>query len=204
VSRPGLRWSVGAAAVALAVLLAPSPALAHGSMKAGEFYAGLSECVFHPESLFVVLAVLLWGSQQGETSLLRVPWTFAGAVGVGSAVASLGWDLPGGVWIARGGTLVLGLLVAARLGVPLAAGVAVAAVLGVAAGHAATWPDRAALVRPWLYALGLSTAVVVGWGYVASFALRFRAFWAEIAIRIAGSWIATVTLLVSVLAIAKR
>jgi len=186
------------------VALAPCAALAHGTMKIGEFYTGLSEPVFHPDSLLVVLAVLLWSSQRGEPLLYRVPFAFAGAILAGSALALAGVALPGALWIARAGALGLGLLVAARLGLPDGASLALAVALGIATGHDATWPDRTALARPWLYALGLGMAVAIGWGYVASFALRFRAFWAQVAVRIVGSWIATVTLLVSALALAKR
>jgi len=198
------RAALLAAAVAALVCLLPGAAFAHGAMKIGEFYTGLTEPVFHPDSLLVVLAVLLWSSQRGEPTLYRVPFAFAAAVVAGSALALSGWDLPAGLWVARGAALALGLLVAARVGLPGAISLALALAAGLATGHAATWPERSALLRPWLYALGLGMAVIIGWGYVASFALRFRAFWAQVAVRIVGSWIATVTLLVSALALAKR
>jgi len=198
------RVALQAGAAALAVALFPSLALAHGKMQIGEFYTGLTEPVFHPESLFVVLALLLWSAQRGEPLVVRAPFAFAAAIVAGSAMALAGWGLPGSFWIARGGTLLLALLVAARLGLPELVALAIAVGIGIAAGHEATWPDRASLARPWLYAIGLGTAVLVAWGYVTSFSLRFRAFWAQVAVRIVGSWIATVTLLVSALALARR
>jgi hypothetical protein len=122
----------------------------------------------------------------------------------GSAVAAGGWDPGGAAWTARVGALAVALAVAARSSVPSALAVGIAAALGLAVGHQATWPERAALARPWLFALGLGTGVAVAWGYVVSFRLRFRALWAEIALRVVGSWIATIALLVSALALARR
>jgi urease accessory protein len=193
-------------AAALVLLLCPGVALAHGTLQMGEFYTGLSQPIFHPETLLVVLALLLWGVQRGEPLLYRVPLAFAGAVVAGSILAELGIDLPQTAWVGRAGAFALGLLAAARRGLPGPAAVAVglALVLGLAVGHAATWPERDALGRPWLFALGLGAAVLIAWGYAASFALRFRQLWAEVALRIAGSWIATVTLLVSALSLARR
>jgi urease accessory protein len=187
-----------------AALGLPSGALAHGNLQIGEFLGGLSHPIFHLESLLVMLAVLLWSVQASDPPLPRVPFAFALATVGGGAIAALGADLPPGPWIARAGALGLGLCVAARVGAPDRVAVPVAVLIGVAAGHSATWLERETLPRPWLYGLGLGTAVMIAWGYLASFALRFRAFWAQVAVRIVGSWIATVTLLVAALALARR
>lgn len=183
--------------------LFPSPARAHGVLKLGEFFTGLSQPVFHPESLALVLAVLLWSSQRDEPLFYRVPFAFAAAAVAGSLAAAAAPALPGAPWLARGGTLVLALAVAARQALPGPAALAAGVALGLVAGYQAAGPERAALARPWLYGLGFATAVLVAWGYVASFALNVRAFWAQLAVRIVGSWIAAVTLLVSVLALAR-
>jgi len=186
------------------VLAAPSAALAHGTMKVGDFYGGLSQPIFHPESLLPLLAMLLWCVQgSAELARPRVPLVFALATAAGSAIATAGVDLAPAVWIARAGALGVGLLVAARVPSDERLAAPLAILIGVATGHVATWPDRADLARPWLYAGGLAAAVVIAWGYLGSLALRFRAFWAQVALRILGSWIATIALLVSALALAS-
>jgi hydrogenase/urease accessory protein HupE len=197
------RVAAAAAVAASGVLAAPTAALAHGTMKVGDFYGGLSQPIFHPESLLPLLAMLLWCVQgPSEIARPRVPLVFALATAAGSALATAGVDLPPAIWVARAGALVLGLLVAARVPSDDRFAAPIAILIGVAAGHASTWPDRADLARPWLYAGGLAMAVVIAWGYLGSLALRFRAFWAQVALRILGSWIATITLLVSALALA--
>jgi hydrogenase/urease accessory protein HupE len=200
---PLTRKRVAAVAVG-AVLAVPSAALAHGTMKVGDFYGGLSQPIFHPESLLPLLAMLLWCVQgPSELARPRVPLVFAAATAAGSALAIAGIGLPPAVWVARAGALGVGLLVAARIPNDERLAAPLAILVGVATGHAATWPDRADLARPALYAAGLATAVVIAWGYLGSLALRFRAFWAQVALRILGSWIATITLLVSALALAS-
>lgn len=202
---PGLKnGRAVAAAVALAAFGAPCAALAHGSMQIGDFYGGLAQPIFHPESMLPLLAVLLWSVQGREPIRPRVPLAYALATVAGSVLATASIDFPPALWLARAGALAIGLAVAARIASDERISVPIALAVGLAAGHQAAWPERADITRPWLYALGLGMAVVVVWGYLGSFASRFRAFWAEIALRIAGSWIATVTLLVSALALAKR
>jgi hydrogenase/urease accessory protein HupE len=204
VAAPLTRSRVGAACAALAVVALPTAALAHGSMKAGDFYGGLSQPIFHPESLLPLLAVLLWSVQASDTARPRVPIVFALATAAGSVLATAGVELAPAAWVARAGALALGLLVAARVPADERVATPIAVAIGVAAGHVAAWPDRADLVRPWLFAAGLGTGVLIAWGWLGSFVLRFRAFWAQVALRILGSWIATVTLLVSALSLAKR
>jgi urease accessory protein len=201
---PALTQHRVALGIACAATLLPRAALAHGSMQVGDFYGGLSQPLFHPESLLLVVVVLLWSVQRGAPLLVRGPAAFAIGVVAGSALAAASVACAPAVWCARAAALALGLLVAARIAIPAAIAVPLLAAIGVAAGHVATWPDRDALARPWLYSLGLGAGVAIAWGWIASFALRYRTFWAEVGLRILGSWIATVALLLSALALARR
>jgi hydrogenase/urease accessory protein HupE len=194
---------VGAVLVAC-LCLWPDAAFAHGVLRAGEFYSGLSQPLFHPEALLSLCAVLLWSSQQGEPAQQRLPFVFCATLLAGCTWAWAGGSLPGMGWLQRAGALGLGLLVAARLRLPGAPAYAIVAALGLAQGFGAIRPDLGTLERPWLYALGLAAAVLVPWGWLALFTERFRALWAQVAVRVVGSWIATVTLLVSALALARR
>ena len=192
-----------AAALALALCLPASPALAHGTLQAGEFYSGFVQPVFHPESLLALLALLLWSTQLGEPDAYRVPFAGCAAALAGAASAWLGSELAAVTWVERGATLGIALLVAARRPLPGPAALALAVAVGFAAGHEALAPELAALKRPWLFALGFAAALVVLWGYLASLVQRFGAPWLRLGVRIAGSWIATVTLLVSALALRR-
>jgi hydrogenase/urease accessory protein HupE len=194
----------GVAALVACVCAWPDAAIAHGTLQAGEFYTGLSQPLFHPEALLSLCAVLLWTSQQGEPAQHRLAFAFCAALLAGCAAAWIGWSPPGAVWVQRTGALGLGLLVAARLPLPGPLAYAIVATVGLAQGLEAIRPDLGTLQRPWLYALGLAGAALVLWGWLVVFTERFRAFWAQVAVRVVGSWIATVTLLVSALALARR
>lgn len=192
-----------AAALVVCLCLWPEAAFAHGMLQAGEFYTGLAQPLFHPEALLSLCAVLLWSSQQTEPEQHRLPFVFCATLLAGCSVAWLGWSPPGMGWVQRAGALGLGLLVAARLPLPGPLAYAIVAAIGLAQGSEAIRPDLGTLGRPWLYALGLAATSLVLWGWLVLFTERFRAFWAQVALRVAGSWIATVTLLVSALALAR-
>jgi urease accessory protein len=199
----GRRRSAPAPLLALALLLAPAPVWAHGTVPIGDFYGGILEPVYHLESLLLLLAVALAATQLQGLDRGRFPLAFA-AGSLAGALAGLGAvPLPGAAWAVRGGTLALGLAVAARRVPPGVAGLVVAVGLGAAQGHFGSFGDRAALSRPTLYALGLSLAPLLASGSALALADRFRAFWLEVAVRIAGSWIATVAILVAALELAN-
>ena len=90
--------------------------------------------------------------------------------------------------------VVLGGLVAADARLPLAATTVLAALLGLAHGYL----NGSALAQPGLGAIGLLGIVVAVFTLVAlaaSFVVPLRAAWARVAVRVAGSWIAAIGLL---------
>jgi urease accessory protein len=190
------------AALAAAVVLAPAPALAHGSLRIGEFWTGALQPLYHPESLLLALAVALWTAQRPAGHAVRVPATFVAAALAGGALASLGVELPGAAWIVRLATLAVALAVAARLRLPAAPALGLALVAGLAHGGVAVGDE--ALARPGLYVLGLGAGTALLAFHVADLVQRHRAFWLEIGVRVAGSWIATVALLVAAFELRRR
>jgi hypothetical protein len=54
-----------------------------------------------------------------------------------------------------------------------------------------------------LYALGLALAPLVTSGWLILLAERARAFWIQVGVRVVGSWIATIALLVTALALTR-
>lgn len=198
-------FAVAVLGLVLCIALAPAPAAAHGTMQAGDFYAGLLQPAFHLESLLLLVALSLWTGQLQPPDQGRLPAAFSAAVLVGglAGVAGLGEAAAGAAaWSVRGGALALGLLVASRPPQPRTLRYGLAIVLGLGQGHLGSLADRAALTRPLLYVLGLALAPLVLGGLAIGVSERFQAFWVQVAFRIAGSWIATVALLVSALQLA--
>jgi hydrogenase/urease accessory protein HupE len=95
--------------------------------------------------------------------------------------------------------LVLGLLVAARLRLPPVVALALGLGVGLAHGYVATFSERETIARPILYMLGMCSGVGLLCFHLESLVLRFSAFWMQIAVRVLGSWIAAIGLLVAVL-----
>jgi hydrogenase/urease accessory protein HupE len=178
-----------------AVLIFPMPAQAHlATTGLGPVYDGISHVLLSPEDLLPVLAMAflagLTGRPAGRLALLLLPlaWALGGVVAF-EARASL----PPGARAAAS-FLVLGVLTAAdpRLSPGLVASLAVA--LGLlhgwfnGAGIAAAGREEAGLV-------GIAAAVFVLVAMAAAFVVSLRASWARIAVRVAGSWIAAIGLL---------
>lgn len=193
-----------AALAAGLTLLVPQDALAHGAVGLGDFYAGLLQPVFHPASLLGVLALGLLAGQRPERQLWRVLLTFVVASVAGALAAQWSADATVFIWAARTTTLIMGMLVAAAWAPPEPILLALAAIAGIAHGHTATAPEIGTLTRPVLYLLGLPVGVLLISAHVVSLMLKLRAFWAQIAYRVVGSWIAAITVLVSALELAGK
>lgn len=174
---------------------------AHGSMAMGELYAGLLQPVLHFESLLPILALALWASQQGAPLLWQLPLAFAGAALVAACVALVGFAVPGAAQVQSAAMLGFGGLVAARVRLPVAAALALAALAGLAQGSVGAFGEPAAAARPVLYVLGFALGLGLLLFHVENVAVRARAFWMQVGIRVVGSWIAAVGVLISVLAL---
>ena len=187
------------AALVAAVLVVPLPAFAHGNLAVGDFYTGLLQPVFHFDSLLPAVVIALWSSQLGDAEVWRLPVVFMAAALAGSVAAALGWQIEGTAWVPRVAMLVLGLLVAARLRLPPLVALALGLGAGFAQGYVAVFGERETITRPILYILGMCSGVGLICFHLESLVLRFSAFWVQIAVRVLGSWIAAIGLLVAVL-----
>jgi hydrogenase/urease accessory protein HupE len=185
---------------AIALLFAATPAHAHGNSNLGDFYAGLFQPFFHFEFLLGALAIALWSTQQSARAPFAICAGFAGGVFAGSAAAQLGLHPDAVAWGPRVAMLIGGPLVAARVSLPLAAGAALAIAAGLAQGNAATSAELPQIARPVLWTLGLGSGAVLLGAYANAMTQRFTAFWMQVGVRVAGSWIAAIGLLVSVVA----
>lgn len=183
------------ALAASALLLLPASAEAHlVNTGLGPFYDGVSHFGLTPEDLLPALALALLagqrGSEAGRATLFALPgaWLLGGLAGLAApAIASA-------TALTTASFIVLGGLVAAEA--PLRRGwiAGLAAVVGLLHGYL----NGAAMSQARLGALGLAgivTTLFVVTALAAAAVVAIRVPWGRIAVRVAGSWIAAVGLL---------
>lgn len=184
-----------ALAAGLALAMCPTGAEAHlVTTGLGSVYDGLLHFVLTPEDLVPVLALALLaglrGAGHGRCALFVLPaaWLMGGVLGLAAhggtsvvVLTSISFVLIGG-------------LVAADAPVPLGAITALAALLGLFHGYL----NGAAMAQAGPGASGLAGIVVAVFTVVAlaaSVVVPLRAAWTRVVVRVAGSWIAAVGLL---------
>jgi urease accessory protein len=177
-----------------ACMLLPREAAAHlPTIGLGPVYDGVLHLLSSPEDLIPVIALALLSGQRGAPFGRRALWLLPLAWFVGGM---LGMFMGSG----RGSTLtfvsflLLGCLVAAKVRISLPVLTVAATLLGCFHGYL----NGAGINRydDGTYALlGLSLAVFVVVALFASLVVPLREQWAQVAVRVAGSWIAASGLL---------
>jgi len=195
----GLRALAARAGATLGLAFGADVACAHvASAQAGAFYAGLLHPLTAPERVLPMLALGLLAGQRGLNESQGVLLAFVVALAAGAGLAPSG-TAPG--WIALlnvGSLVVIGGLVATAWRWPVALLYALALGFGATHGYA----NGAALPldgSPPIFVLGLVAAALLatGYGLVVSDALRrLKPNWPRVAVRVAGSWVAAVGILV--------
>jgi urease accessory protein len=177
----------------VALASCPSRAEAHlVTTGLGPLYDGLLHFSLTPEDLVPVLALALLAGLRGVTHgrrtlfVLPAAWLLGGIIGLA---------LHGGVspsWTALSFVL-LGGLVALDARLPLGATTLLAALLGLGHGYL----NGSALAQPLggVGLLGIVAAVFTVVALAASFVVPLSAVWARVVVRVAGSWIAAIGLL---------
>lgn len=178
------------------LLLVPSAAQAHlVNTGLGPFLDGVSHLFVSFDDLLPVVAMALLGGLNGAVAARRAlfalpaAWLAAGVAGYAAGTAIL----PAGITSLS--LLGVGVLVAAdRRLAP-----AVVATLAMAVGVLHGWLNGASIAAAGREALGLAgivASVFVLMALVAAPVSQLRVPWTRIAVRVAGSWIAAVGLLV--------
>lgn len=181
--------------VVCTVALCPAPAQAHlNSTGLGPIYDGIAHFLMSPEDLVPVLALALFtglrGASFGRRALFVLPgaWLLGGLLGLtvsatnGSAVLSSLWFL------------LLGGLLVADAKLSLRVTTALATLLGLYHGYLnGTGMGASGTAAVALF--GLISSVFVLVALAAAFVVCLRAQWTQIAVRVAGSWIAASGLL---------
>jgi hydrogenase/urease accessory protein HupE len=177
------------------MLLLPATSHAHlVNTGLGPFYDGVSHFALTPEDLLPALAMALLagqrGSRAGRLALLALPgaWLLGGLVGLALPTIHSVTALTTVSFLALGGLVAT----EARLRPEWVTGLAVT--IGLLHGYL----NGDAMSQAKLGALGLvgivSTLFVVV-ALAAAFVVSLRAPWARIAVRVAGSWIVAIGLL---------
>jgi urease accessory protein len=180
---------------AAGVLALPAAAGAHlVNTGLGPFYDGISHLALTPEDLLPAIALALLaglrGPRPGRLTLFALPgaWLAGGLAGLVLPTAGTGSVAATVSFIAIGGLVALD----AHLKPSWVAALALA--LGLLHGYL----NGSAMAEAKLGLLGLAgiiAALFVVVSLVAAFVVGLRASWARIAVRVAGSWIVAIGLL---------
>lgn len=181
--------------IAVATAALASPAEAHlVTTGLGPVYDGITHLAVSPTDLLAVVAVALLaglgGPVRGRTLVATLPvaWLLGGIAGLSASEEAL---LPLGVAAVL---LTLGALVATDAGLPRSVAIALAAVAGLLFGSL----NGTALATSgggWLGLIGIVGAVTVVLVLLTAAVAAARAPWQRIVVRVAGSWIAAIAIL---------
>jgi hydrogenase/urease accessory protein HupE len=181
--------------LAIGCLAAATPAQAHLMNSGfGPFYDGLAHPLLSPEDLLPALGMILLaglgGARQGRFVLTTLPLAWLAGMAGGWAIG-----LPGApAWLTAVVTALLGALVASDLRLPLALVVAIAAALGALHGYD-NGRDLAATTGALVAIIGIACSLFAITSLIAGQVAVLRAPWARLAVRISGSWIAAIGML---------
>jgi urease accessory protein len=190
--QPAIRAFAGGAL--LAGLVWAGPAYAHSlSNRFGDFYGGILHPLTALEHVLPFLALGLLAGQQGARAARWLLLVFPLGLLLGSAFAAVA---PAGFWLTPLNHLsfvVLGLLLAAAWRIPLALLLALGALIGLSHGYEngrdMTTGGALLLFVPGVVLVGFMITALAS---AATLALTARADWPRVAVRIAGSWIAAI------------
>ena len=183
------------AAVLIVPTAFPSIAAAHlVTTGLGPFYDGALHLLLSPEDLLGLIAAValagLHSAKAGRMAVvaLSVTWFLAGFAGLNLAIPL---DLP---WLSVCSLVILGGLVAVNPALPPAAVATLAGVYGII--HGLLNGSALTAINAGLPTLaGVSLTVLIISLLCSAFIVSLQAAWTRIAVRIAGSWIAAVGML---------
>lgn len=185
--------------IAIVAMLLASPAEAHlVTTGLGPVYDGIGHFMLSPDDVVPVIALALLaglrGAKAGRSVLFGLPpaWLLGGL----AAVFLPGWTILPGQLIAAISFLVIGILVAADLAMSASFVLAIACVLGMVHGFGNGSAMReAGAANGALQLIGVASALFVILALVSAFVVALRKAWTRIAVRVVGSWIAAMGLL---------
>lgn len=196
--RNGFRFLAARATAGAWLLAITADAHAHSAAKGiGDFYSGALHALTALEHVLPFLALGVLAGQQGQKAE-PVLGVFCIALLVGAALAIWIPALPYLAVLNIDSAIVLGGLVAIAKPLPAAIFYAIAVVFGLGHGFA-NGEGMSEGIKPYLFIPGVALAglVVTAYGLIVTdWLLRRKAGWLHIAVRVAGSWIAAIGILV--------
>ena len=180
---------------AVTLMAAPGAAQAHlVTSGLGPFYDGALHLLLSPADLLGVVVLALLAGQHGAATarltvlVLPVAWLLAGVVGLALPAAL---DLP---WLSVLSYMLLGVLLAANLKLPPSVVAALAGLYGSLHGLM-NGSTLAAVGAGWPGLIGIAVTALLLTLLLSAAVVPIRADWDRIAIRVVGSWVAAVGLL---------
>lgn len=175
-------------------------AQAHSTVKGvGDLYAGLLHVLTGLEHVLPFVALSLLAGQRGlKAQAEAVLLVFPVALMVGAAAALWLPPVPGLMFFNMASAILLGGLVASAWPLPAALFYGLVVVFGISHGFA-NGEAISASMKAYLFILGIGLAglAVLAYGtLMVDFLLRRKTGWITIAVRVAGSWIAAIGVLV--------
>jgi urease accessory protein len=177
------------------LLLWPSHAFAHPMTGVGDFYAGMLHPITAIECVLPMIALGLLAGQQSRRAAIGMLVSFPLACGLGAALGLIIPVSPYVTVINTAAMAALGTLVALNRPLPLPLSVGLSVVLGLTIG----WANGVELTTetsPYRFIPGLALAGLLLVSYGIGLVRRLNVPWARIGVRVAGSWIAAVGILV--------
>jgi urease accessory protein len=176
-------------------LIFPLSALAHPMKGVGDFYAGMLHPMTSVECVLPIIALSLLAGQQNRRTAIAILLSFPIAIVLG---AWIGLILPVSPFIAVINTAamaVLGILVALNRTLPLEISVIFSAVLGLTVGWA-NGGELTSSTSAYRFIPGLAVVSLLLISYGIGLVRSLDMPWTKIAVRVTGSWIAAVGILV--------
>lgn len=189
------RWMEKAARALLMIGIFSAAAFAHPMKGVGDFYAGMLHPLITVETLLPLLGLSLLTGQQSRETAIKMLAIFPAALAVGTLLI-LFRSFP--AQLATVGLLItacLGLLIALARRIPVWIPIVLCVLIGLSNG----WSNSAEItgdVSAIRFTAGLSVVGLLITSYGIGLVRHLKLEWMQIAVRVVGSWLAAVGILV--------
>ena len=181
--------------VCLAALALPCSAFAHPMRGVGDFYSGMLHPVVSIEMILPLIALGLFAGQQRRKTAIGVLAAFPTAILVGTFLSFMR-PVPSSIAaVTLAITAAMGGLIALSKPLPSAIPIAMALLIGLAIG----WSNASEItpqMSPARFVAGLAVAGLLVATYGIGLVRSLKVEWSQIAVRVAGSWLAAIGILV--------